>query len=166
MRAHRRAQRRRRSGGGCTRGKSVLIINPALLAWIPPSTFPSPRLPRSLGPPACDPVAFPGPGTVASVGNHSCRRPGPPISRSAPSAPPPARTRSLPAPFPLITHPSSCPPASYMALRASSRWLRFVPVAGNTQNLSRLVGRAGGWHAILGPFFPFILVSVHRRRQQ
>jgi hypothetical protein len=72
MRNRRRVQRRRRSGGGCARGKPNLIINPALPTWVPPSAFPSPRLLRSLGPPLPDPVAIPGPGTVASVGNHPC----------------------------------------------------------------------------------------------
>jgi len=78
---------------------ALMIINPTLPTWVPPSAFPSPGYPARQGAPAVDPVAFFGPGTVATVGNTPCRRPGPPIPRSAPVHPF-VFTGSLPARYP------------------------------------------------------------------
>ena len=80
-----RAQRRRRSGGGCNRGKSHLIINPTLplgSAFAFPPLLPFGKFAyrgsrlrsrRTLGP-----------GNVATVGNHPCGYPGPPVPQSRP----------------------------------------------------------------------------------
>jgi hypothetical protein len=87
-----------------------------------------------------------------------------PSPRSVPVHPLPSR--SFPAPFPLVIHPSSRSPALYLALQASLRSSRFVPVAGIPHDSPRLVGWAGGRFGIFGPFFPFIFASLHRRRRR
>ena len=155
MRAHRRAQRRRRSGGGdATVGNPTLIIKPALPTWASPSPLPppSPSLgnPASLGPPPLIPPAWGGREPLQPWESFPVAVPAPPSAPDRPPALPPIR----PGSFSLTPSTNECMRHPYLASCLKHRRFLSLLTTGIARDLPRFARPAGRWLWTSGRFSP------------